>query len=64
MSYVLPTFLYFFRYGKELKKARKVGYIKSLIIGILMALLFFVLFACYALAFGCVAILIYSPLKY
>jgi ABC-type multidrug transport system fused ATPase/permease subunit len=46
------------RYGVELRKARRVAYIKSLVIACLFSLLFFVLFACYALAFGYGSVLI------
>ena len=40
------------RYGKELVRARRVGILKSFLVAALVGLLFLILFACYALAFG------------
>lgn len=46
------------RYGKELVRARRIGIIKSLLVAVLVGLLFLILFACYALAFGYGSVLI------
>lgn len=40
------------RYDKELVRARGFGILKSFLVACLVGLLFFILFACYALAFG------------